>query len=193
MLNPLIDEIFELLINNKVWMVHTLASELKERGLLDTLAADPGRDLFKRNFLIMNALYQLQQQVMPKQQLLIKSLHIELVSDPRQNQLHPNDPLRDYYLNWQNFETSTAEINALLDSFWQRFSKTKQHEAPLSAQQHQQLIARWQLVQPITLKTLQKRWRQLAVQHHPDKQGGDNEVFKQLKMEYEQLKASCSS
>ena len=193
MFNPLIDEIFELLINNKVWMVHTLASELKERGLLDTLAADPGRDLFKRNFLIMNALYQLQQQVMPKQQLLIKSLHIELVSDPRQNQLHPNDPLRDYYLNWQNFETSTAEINALLDSFWQRFSKPKQHEAPLSAQQHQQLIARWQLVQPITLKTLQKRWRQLAVQHHPDKQGGDNEVFKQLKMEYEQLKASCSS
>ncbi|WP_377112999.1 DNA-J related domain-containing protein [Pseudoalteromonas sp. M58] len=193
MLNPLIDEIFELLINNKVWMVHTLASELKERGLLDTLAADPGRDLFKRNFLIMNALYQLQQQVMPKQQLLIKSLHIELVSDPRQNQLHPNDPLRDYYLNWQNFETSTAEINALLDSFWQRFSKPKQHEAPLSAKQHQQLIARWQLVQPITLKTLQKRWRQLAVQHHPDKQGGDNEVFKQLKMEYEQLKASCSS
>ncbi len=193
MLNPLIDEIFELLINNKVWMVHTLASELKERGLLDTLAADPGRDLFKRNFLIMNALYQLQQQVMPKQQLLIKSLHIELVSDPRQNQLHPNDPLRDYYLNWQNFETSTAEINALLDSFWQRSSKPKQHEAPLSAQQHQQLIARWQLVQPITLKTLQKRWRQLAVQHHPDKQGGDNEVFKQLKMEYEQLKASCSS
>ena len=193
MLNPLIDEIFELLINKKVWMVHTLASELKERGLLDTLAADPKRDLFKRNFLIMNALYQLQQQVMPKQQLLIKSLHIELVSDPRQNQLHPNDPLRDYYLNWQNFETSTAEINALLDSFWQRFSKPKQHEASLSAQQHQQLIARWQLVQPITLKTLQKRWRQLAVQHHPDKQGGDNEVFKQLKMEYEQLKASCSS
>lgn len=193
MFNPLIDEIFELLINKKVWMVHTLTSELKERGLLDTLAADPERDLFKRNFLIMNALYQLQQQVMPKQQLLIESLHIELVSDPSQNQLHPNDPLRDYYLNWQNFETSTAEINALLDSFWQRFSKPKQHKAPLSAQLHQQLIARWQLVQPITLKTLQKRWRQLAVQHHPDKQGGDNEVFKQLKIEYEQLKASCSS
>ncbi|WP_213611687.1 DNA-J related domain-containing protein [Pseudoalteromonas sp.] len=193
MLNPLIDEIFELLINKKVWMVHTLASELKERGLLDTLAADPERDLFKRNFLIMNALYQLQQQVMPKQQLLIKSLHIELVSDPRQNQLDTNDPLRDYYLNWQNFETSTAEINALLDSFWQRFSKPKQHEVPLSALQQQQLIARWQLVQPITLKAIQKRWRQLAVQHHPDKQGGDNEVFKQLKMEYEQLKASCSS
>ena len=38
MLNPLIDEIFELLINKKVWMVHTLASELKQRGFLDTLA-----------------------------------------------------------------------------------------------------------------------------------------------------------
>ena len=68
MLNPLIDEIFELLINKKVWMVHTLASELKQRGFLDTLAAEPERDLFKRNFLIMNALYQLQQQLMPKQQ-----------------------------------------------------------------------------------------------------------------------------
>lgn len=192
MLNPLIDEIFELLMNKKVWMVHTLASELKKRGLLDTLTADPNRDLFKRNFLIMNALYQLQQQVMPKQQLLIKSLHIELISNPTQNQLHLNDPLRDYYLNWQNFETSTAEINALLDSFWQRFSKPKQRATPLSTLQQQQLITRWQLAQPITLKALQKRWRQLAVQHHPDKPGGDNEVFKQLKIEYEQLKASCS-
>ncbi|MGB2708045.1 MAG: molecular chaperone DnaJ, partial [Pseudoalteromonas nigrifaciens] len=27
MLNPLIDEIFELLLQKKVWMVHTLAAE----------------------------------------------------------------------------------------------------------------------------------------------------------------------
>lgn len=192
MLNPLIDEIFELLINKKVWMVHTLASELKQRGFLDTLAAEPERDLFKRNFLIMNALYQLQQQLMPKQQLVVKSLHIELVNSSSYNQLHPNDPLRDYYLNWQNFETSTDEVKALLDSFWQQFRRPTYREIPLSNEQQQQLLVRWQLTSPVTLKELQKRWRQLAVQHHPDKQGGDNEVFKQLKIEYEQLKASCS-
>ena len=141
----------------------------------------------------MNALYQLQQQLMPKQQLLVKSLHIELVNNPSYNQLHPNDPLRDYYLNWQNFETSTAEVNALLDSFWQQFSRPAHREIPLNNEQQKQLLARWQLTPPVTLKALQKRWRQLAVQHHPDKQGGDNEVFKQLKIEYEQLKASCSS
>ena len=97
MLNPLIDDIFELLINNKVWMVHTLASELKERGLLDTLAADPGRDLFKRNFLIMNALYQLQEQLHPKS-LLISTLHIELIETEIESPATVKSNLKDYYL-----------------------------------------------------------------------------------------------
>ena len=58
MLNPLIDEIFERLLTKQVWKVHTLALELSEGGIIMTLDEDPYRDLFKRNFLIMNAPFQ---------------------------------------------------------------------------------------------------------------------------------------
>ena len=34
MLNPLIDEIFELLLTQRVWKVHTLAATLAQQGVL---------------------------------------------------------------------------------------------------------------------------------------------------------------
>ncbi|TMN61092.1 molecular chaperone DnaJ, partial [Pseudoalteromonas sp. S1727] len=78
MLNPLIDEIFELILTKDTWMVHTLALKLQQQGAIDSLDIQPDRDLFKRNFLIMNALYQLQQQLHPSQHLAIASLQITL-------------------------------------------------------------------------------------------------------------------
>ncbi|MEI8644050.1 DNA-J related domain-containing protein [Pseudoalteromonas sp. Hal040] len=122
MVNPLIDEIFYLLLEQPTWKVHTLASALSESGKIEPLDADPQKDLFKRNFLVMNGLYQLQTQLAPEQQLQIASLHIELVSKQTGNALESHDPLRDYYLDWQNFDTSSEEIDALLTDFWQRFS-----------------------------------------------------------------------
>lgn len=192
MLNPLVDNIFELIINEKVWMVHTLAAELKARGQLHTLDPCAQRDLFKRNFLIMNALYQLQQQVSPKQQLVIKSLHIELCVSPDHLQIENINPLRDYYLDWRNFDTSTEEVHAMLNSFWQRFNARAKPINSISAEQQKQLLLHWQLTPSSSLKEIQKRWRQLAAKHHPDKKHGDAELFKQLKNEYEQLIASCS-
>ncbi|MGO2168586.1 MAG: DNA-J related domain-containing protein [Pseudoalteromonas sp.] len=73
MLNPLIDEIFGLIFNGQVWQVHSLATKLKSQGAISVLDSLPERDLFKRNFLMMNALYQLQQ-------LQISGLHIKLIT-----------------------------------------------------------------------------------------------------------------
>ena len=39
MLNPLIDEIFELLLTQRVWKVHTLAATLAQQGVLPPLDA----------------------------------------------------------------------------------------------------------------------------------------------------------
>ena len=192
MLNPLIDEIFELLLQKKVWMVHTLAAELQQRKMINTLDVAPDRDLFKRNFLIMNALYQLQQQIMPKQQLLISGLQIQFITTASNTLIKNTDPLRDYYLDWQNFETSSAEIDTLLTQFWQRFTKHSKSAQIIDLDTHKQLLIKWQLSQQSTLKEVQKRWRQLALQCHPDKAVGNAEKFKQLKCEYEQLRASCS-
>ena len=193
MVNPLIDEIFYLLLEQPVWKVHTLTSALSESGKIEQLDNDPQKDLFKRNFLVMNALYQLQTQLAPEQQLQIASLHIELVNEQISNALENHDPLRDYYLDWQNYDTTSDEIDAMLTDFWQRFSSYSPKRVILSLSQQQllELQQAWQLPTDFSEKQLQKRWRQLALKHHPDRQGCAIE-FKKIHLEYEQLKASCS-
>ncbi|WP_394193167.1 DNA-J related domain-containing protein [Pseudoalteromonas atlantica] len=193
MLNPLIDEIFERLLTKQVWKVHTLASELSQSGIITVLDKDPSRNLFKRNFLIMNALFQLQQQLAPAQTLSIASLHIKLEDISTENSVTLIDPLRDYYLDWQNYDTSADEVNALLNQFWQDFVATKPVKPKLSISQRNVILAQWQLDEQASLKMIQKRWRQLALQYHPDKSSEDEEVFKRIREEYEQLKASCSN
>lgn len=193
MVNPLIDEIFYLLLEQPVWKVHTLTSALSESGKIEQLDNDTQKDLFKRNFLVMNALYQLQTQLAPEQQLQIASLHIELVNEQISNALENHDPLRDYYLDWQNYDTTSDEIDAMLTDFWQRFSSYSPKRVILSLSQQQllELQQAWQLPTDFSEKQLQKRWRQLALKHHPDRQGCAIE-FKKIQLEYEQLKASCS-
>ncbi|QLE08020.1 molecular chaperone DnaJ [Pseudoalteromonas shioyasakiensis] len=193
MVNPLIDEIFYLLLEQPVWKVHTLTSALSESGKIEQLDNDPQKDLFKRNFLVMNALYQLQTQLAPEQQLQIASLHIELVNEQISNALENHDPLRDYYLDWQNYDTTSDEIDAMLTDFWQRFSSYSPKRVILSLSQQQllELQQAWQLPTDFSEKQLQKRWRLLALKHHPDRQGCAIE-FKKIQLEYEQLKASCS-
>ena len=73
MVNPLIDEIFYLLLEQPIWKV-CATSALSESGKIEQLDNDPQKDLFKRNFLVMNGLYQLQAQLAPEQQLQIASL-----------------------------------------------------------------------------------------------------------------------
>ncbi|MBE0377385.1 hypothetical protein PPRY_a2508 [Pseudoalteromonas prydzensis ACAM 620] len=174
-------------------MVHTLALKLQQQGSISTLDVQPERDLFKRNFLIMNALYQLQQQLQPAQHLAIASLQITLTDTAPHNSVQQLDPLRDYYLDWQNYETTSDEIEELLNDFWQRFASHKKPQQALDRKAYDMLLHRWQLAKQCSLKDIQKRWRQLAMQYHPDKETGDTEKFKELKNEYEQLKASCST
>lgn len=192
MLNLLIDEIFELILTKRVWKVHTLALELTSNDIITTLDENPQRDLFKRNFLIMNALFQLQKQLAPAQYLQIASLHIELCDVTQSNLLSQIDPLRDYYLNWQNYDTSTTEVEALLDGFWQKFNAQRTSIQQLEPHTRCALLKQWQLAEDATLKIIQKRWRQLAFLYHPDKSPEDEEIFKRIREEYEQLKVSCS-
>ncbi|WP_338365178.1 DNA-J related domain-containing protein [uncultured Pseudoalteromonas sp.] len=184
MLNPLIDEIFELLLTKRVWKVHTLAATLAEQGGLPSLDANPEQNLFKKNFLIMNALFELQTQLLPKH-LIISSLHIEL-AEPSSNVATPSH-LKNYYLNWQNYDTSAKEIEDLLDSFWQQFNSLTQQPA----ENIEPLLKAWQLPANFSMAMLQKRWRQQALKHHPDKQTGSACKFKQIRAQYEQLKRAA--
>ncbi len=78
--NPLIWPILSVLeASPQSWKVHYLMAELQKNTIMDHLDDDPQLDLFKRNFLIMNALYQLQEMLLPQQWLQVESMDIRLM------------------------------------------------------------------------------------------------------------------
>ena len=187
MFNPLVDAIFNLICQSEQLKVHTIAAELMRQQQLPQLDDDPNKDLFKRNFLIMNALYTLQGELAEQQQYLhVAALNVYLDKEPSQVNISQSDPLREYYLNWQNYETSSADVADLLDSFWRRFGQ----QQPLVSAKNIDIGAiaqRWGLPEHYDRATLSKYWRRRALAHHPDK-AGDEERFKELQDEYETLK-----
>jgi hypothetical protein len=187
MLRPILDEIFSVLSNGEHYKVHTLAAHLQAVELLKQLDDDPNQDLFKRNFVLMNSLYTLQSELIEDDIYLhIDSMDIYLADKDQTPEL--DTPLKHYYLDWQNYHTDNEEIEALLDSFWQRFSY--QHcstNQPLDKATIDNLCQQWQITQPLEEKAIRRRWRQLAIKHHPDKGNRDDTQFKQLQSEYQQL------
>jgi hypothetical protein len=86
--------------------------------------------LFRKHFLVMNALYRLQP-IFWEEGLVLKisALKIELipVAGEPSDQLLPDaageQQLRSYYLDWNEFERSSDEtVQRLLEGFWQRGS-----------------------------------------------------------------------
>ncbi|WP_404392576.1 DNA-J related domain-containing protein [Pseudoalteromonas phenolica] len=187
MLRPILDEIFSVLSNGEHYKVHTLAAHLQAVELLKQLDEDPNQDLFKRNFVLMNSLYSLQSELIEDGIYLhVDSMDIYLADKGQAPEL--NTPLRSYYLDWQNYHTDNKEIEALLDSFWQRFSYQQYStNQPLDKATVDNLCQQWQITQPLEEKAIRRRWRQLALKYHPDKGSDDDLMFKQLQDEYQQL------
>ena len=187
--NPLITPIARVL--------HAHPEGLSEYALLkalefDGLKLDQEPDatdelvLFRKHFLIMNALYRLQPIMYDEGfELQISALHIQLHPLP-ENLRHSDataltrgdQPLRDYYLDWSEFENSSSDyVRKLLRGFWERYlSDDQRHDA-------------WQVLdlEPgADEQTIRAAYRRLAARHHPDK-GGDAEQFCRVREAYELL------
>ncbi|WP_440054693.1 DNA-J related domain-containing protein [Pseudoalteromonas sp. T1lg65] len=190
MFNPIQEAIFQQLCYHDTLKVHTLAADLLAADLLPKLDADENKNLFKRNFLIMNALYQLQNELYQVGQLLqVSALNIKLDTKPLHSlPIMKPDPLKEYYLNWDNYETSAEEVQYLLESFWLNFTRSAHGASPsITKSEQRTLIAKWQLSEPFDRATLSKKWHKMALAHHPDRQGCETE-FKKLQMEYNILR-----
>ncbi|NAW65691.1 DNA-J related domain-containing protein [Photobacterium halotolerans] len=178
--NPLIWPILGLLEKQPDgWMVHTLAESLKQQGLLNTLDEVAEQDLFKRNFLLMNALYQLQHMLLPRQWLQAQAMNIKLMQNQGDQQIDEQDPLREYYLDWQNYHSDTNTIRDLLSAFWQRY---QQHIGNLSVTTNtswQQDLAVLELPADASPAQIRKQWRRLALRWHPDRPEGNTDKFRQ--------------
>lgn len=167
--------------------------ELSEHQLIRRLEADQapfpeaGEDadlaLFQKHFMVMNALYQLQQSLFDEGfHLSISPLSIQLqpagsgeASLPTQG---PDAKLRDYYLDWSQLTQTTADdVDQLLNSFWQHY---------LAIDKKADALKRLGLEGNEDWAAVQQAYRRLAAEHHPDR-GGDQAEFIAVREAYEIL------
>ncbi len=185
--NPLIVPVLEILREagaaiNEHQLMKTLE---QDNEYFAELAESQNLALFQKHFLIMNALYQLQQRLLDeKVNLHISPLAIymqpaKIESVQLLPELNGDEHLRSYYTDWQNFlQASEYQVNLLFDQFWQLYSL---QEKKVDAYQVLDLPVKapWSEVQ--------KNYRKLAAQNHPDR-GGDAVRFIAIRQAYEILR-----
>jgi len=190
--NPLIQIIFDCLLKTSHWKIHTLANYLSLNNHLKKLDNDYNKDLFKKNFIIMNALFQLNDDLIDSgHMIIIETLEIRLAKVNEQQISKPNNNLKEYYLDWQNFETNSEVIDDLLNSFWQRYSTahiTNTH----STEKISSALSYFQLPENATSTQISKRWKILALKYHPDKPSGDKTKFQQLQIHWQILRTTLN-
>ncbi|GMQ48689.1 DNA-J related domain-containing protein [Vibrio sp. 10N] len=157
--------------------IHKLFSLLAEKDLIPTLDDSAEKDLFKRNFLLMNALYQLQDILIPEKWLQVEAMDIRLMPfNPSQHAVFSDDPLREYYLDWSHYEADNREVKRLLAEFWTRYQKHVGVQEVTMSQR--QALDCFDLDETATQKEIRQAWRRLALKWHPDRVGGDSEKFR---------------
>ena len=186
--NPLIAPLLVLLQQAAgSYKVHELMAALRQQGEIPRLADDEQLQLFRLNFLIMNALYQLQAELYEEGWwLVISTLDIRLEplvgSSEASHGFALGENLRSYYLDWQVFwQTDRAEVEALLNRFWRAYDG-EGHKA--------EALALFDLNEGASQEAIRRRWRELALQHHPDR-GGNAETFIRIRWAWEVLRG-CS-
>lgn len=164
--------------------LHELMTQLQAEGVLPPGQAGDDLGLFRTNFLLMNGLYQLQGWLGRQGDwLAVTPLALRIVPGQVQpGSLLAPDPLRDYYLDWQNlWQTEAAEVEALLAGFWQAFCKQVEPAARLAA------LAVLDLPETASQADIRRRWKALALAHHPDR-GGEVGCFQAIELAWRTLR-----
>lgn len=187
--NPLLSPVLDVLRRAPLGLSeYALLKQVEAE--LPPLAEAAELALFQKHFLVMNALYRLQAMLWQEERLWlsISPLAVELRSidgdsDQQALQIDSDDKLRDYYLDWSEFErTGGDEVRALLDGFWRRFHAVDKLQAAFAVLELEP-TADWAGVQ--------QQYRRLARASHPD-HGGDAQRFLEVRAAYELLRDSIS-
>lgn len=123
--------------------------------------------LFQRHFILFHHLYRLRDDLWSRRQgdLAIHCLNIALLPFPGSLEDLPAtpDPLRAYYLDISHLEnTGRQDVLDMLDAFWLHFAR---HGRRTEA------LATLGLADPVSYPEIKRRYRQLAMEHHPDRGG----------------------
>jgi hypothetical protein len=88
------------------------------------------------------------------------------------------DPLRAYYLDLSHLEnTGRQAVMEMLDTFWRRFARFGRRAEALAA---------LGLADPVDYPEIKRRYRELAMEHHPDR-GGEIEKLQAINAAMELL------
>jgi hypothetical protein len=190
MKSPLTTVILNLLKSNlKGISEYEILQTLKEKiPEFNNLAKDETLQLFRQHFLIMNALYQLQNSLWTDEKVLL-SIHVLEIKllDTKQLTLsnskglssHVDAKLAAYYLDWSEYEkTDQCDVTNLINSFYKRMGLEYNKQSALD-------------VLGIESKypsegEIKQQYRKLVRIHHPDT-GGNPEIFIEIRQAYEQL------
>lgn len=184
--NPLKAPILETLKNS--------SEELSEYALIKHLESDyemfqdndnrSDLTLFRKHFMVMNALYQLQDSLVKDGfYLAISALSIKLEPIKASEHKIPakcsDAKLRAYYLDWAHLaETTESDVSALLTNFWKQYCAYDKRTDALNT---------LGLDSNETWQAIQQTYRRLAAEFHPDR-GGNNERFIAIREAYEILR-----
>ncbi len=133
--------------------------------------------LFRVHFLLFHRLYHLQNELHSRQSgsLSIHTLNIRLIPyHVHEKSLTEEDSLKNYYLNIKHLEEMVEEeLDHLLAGFWKTYHRSPSQEA------RQEALALLGLDDLASDYEIKRAWRRLAMRHHPDR-GGDEEQIKAL-------------
>ncbi|PKG82389.1 hypothetical protein CXF85_12930 [Colwellia sp. 75C3] len=144
---------------------------------------DPQIVIFQKNFFVMNALYQIQQDIQ-KEGFLLTIFPLEICIIP--NHLGAKEALttRDtnlasYYLDWSNLSNiSVEEVETLFASFWHRYRAVDKVDDALTTLGIDKDIGWFEI---------RKAYQKKIITNHPDK-GGCADVFIEIRKAYEILR-----
>jgi hypothetical protein len=141
---------------------------------------------FSENFLLMNAIYQIQQQDYDAGfYLLFDGLYIHYQSIEKCEAFgmelsQPKDVMADYYLDWSNYDAvDLSELQSMMQRFWSRLSDSDQ-----LTQAFQTLEIDDANQQEVSLKLIKNQFKKLSLIHHPDK-GGNQAQFVAVQRAYQ--------
>jgi DnaJ-domain-containing protein 1 len=151
-------------------------------GFPKDLFAD-SQALFRAHFLLFHALYRMRDNLVREHRAILEidvlGIALRSYAKSGDTQLERADALRDYYLDLGNLRNTDADdLERMLGRFWVRYYANGRRAEAL------QVLG---LEDPVDAATVIRRYRQLAMRHHPDR-GGDSGCFRAIREAMEILR-----
>jgi hypothetical protein len=147
--------------------------------------------MFQTHFVLFHCLYQLRnrwrEQKIGELVIGLTTITLNPILESSIN-IETEDSLANYYLDWSNLGCSNKnDIEALLDSFWQKMAGAELNaNMSLSELKRVCIVMEIESLADITLLELKQQYRKLQHKNHPDK-GGSRRASQSVLQAYSQL------